>query len=108
MLQNYLENHIKQFIDGQKSAKMKGLEGLKPSFAGGRPSKLTYDQIIELDKLIEKTLDMSMKDVHILVKEKFNVDYSLKQIGKITKKLGYNYAKACLKFSKHQKMQINN
>ena len=67
------------------------------------PSKLTYDQMIELDKLIEETLDMSMKDVHTLVKEKFNVVYSLKQIAKITKKLGYNYAKAYSKFSKTPK-----
>ncbi len=35
-----------------------------------------------------------MKDVHKLVNEKFNVNYSLKQIGKIIKKLGYNYSKA--------------
>ena len=80
-----------------------GLEGLKPSFGGGRPSKLTYDQLIELDKLIEKTPNMSMKDVHKLVNEKFNVNYSLKQIGKIIKKLEYNYSKAYPKFSKSPK-----
>ena len=61
-----------------KTCESKGLEGLKPSFGGGRPSKLTYDQLIELDKIIEKTPNMSMKDVHLLVNEKFNVDYSLK------------------------------
>ena len=41
-----------------------------------------------------------MKDVHLFINEKFNVDYSLKQIGKIVRKLGYNYSKAYLKFSK--------
>lgn len=41
-----------------------------------------------------------MKDVQLLVNEKFNVDYSLKQIGKIMKKLGYNYSKTYPKFSK--------
>ena len=41
-----------------------------------------------------------MKDVHQLVNKKFNVDYSLKQIGKIVRKLGYNYRKAYPKFSK--------
>ena len=35
-----------------KICENEGLEGLKPSFAGGRPSKLTYDQMIELDKII--------------------------------------------------------
>ena len=41
-----------------------------------------------------------MKDVYICVKEEFNVDYSLKQIGKIVRKLGYIYSKAYPKFSK--------
>ena len=41
-----------------------------------------------------------MKDVHRMVNTKYNVNYSLKQIGKITKKLGYNYSKAYPKFSK--------
>ena len=41
-----------------------------------------------------------MKDVHILVNEKFKVDYSLKQIGKIVRNLGYNYSKAYPKLSK--------
>ena len=71
-----------------KTCESEGLEGLKPSFGGGRPSKLTYDQLIELDKIIEETPNMSMKDVHLIVNKKFDVDYSLKQIGKIVKKLG--------------------
>ncbi|MBR0370798.1 MAG: transposase [Methanobrevibacter sp.] len=83
-----------------KTCEAEGLEGLKPSFGGGRPSKLTYDQLIELDKIIDERPNMSMKDVHLLVNDKFNVDYSLKQIGKIVKKLGYNYSKAYPKFSK--------
>ena len=83
-----------------KTCETEGLEGLKPSFGGGRPSKLTYDQFIELDKIIEETPNMSMKDVHLLVNDKFNVEYSLKQIGKIVKKLGYTYTKAYPKFSK--------
>ena len=43
---------------------------------------------------------MSMKDVYLIVNEKFNGDHSLKQIGKIVRKLGYNYSKAYPKFSK--------
>ena len=52
---NILENPTKQFTNGLKHVNLIGLESLKPSFSGGRPSKLTYDQLIELDKLIEKT-----------------------------------------------------
>ena len=40
---------------------------------------------MELDTIIESTLILSMKEVQRLVKEKFNVKYSLKQIGVITK-----------------------
>ncbi len=83
-----------------KICESEGLEGLKPSFGGGIPSRLTYDQLIELDKIIEETPNMSMKDVHLIVNKKFDVDYSLKQIGKIVKKLGYNYSKVYPKFSK--------
>ena len=52
---------------------------MKPSFGGGRPSKLTYEQLIELDEIIEKTPNMSMKDVHLIVNEKFNVNYSINE-----------------------------
>ena len=44
-----------------------------------------------------------MKYVHLLFNEKFNVDYSLKPIEKIIRKLGYNYIKAYPKFSKSPK-----
>lgn len=86
-----------------KTCEKEGLEGLKPSFGGGRPSKLSYEELIELDKIIESTPNLSMKDVQHLVKEKFDVDYSLKQIGVITKKLGYNYSKAYPIFNKSPK-----
>ena len=90
-----------------KTCESEGLKGLKSSFGGGRPSKLTYNQLIELDKIIERTPNMSMKDVHLIVNEKFHVDYSLKQIGKIVIKLGYNYSKACPNFQNHQMMPKN-
>ena len=83
-----------------KTCENEGLEGLKPSFGGGRPSKLSYEKLVKLDKIIENTPNLSMKDVQLLVKEKFDVDYSLKQIGIITRKLGYNYSKAYPIFKK--------
>ena len=86
-----------------KSCESKGLDGLKPSFGGGRPSKLTYEQLVELDKTIEKTPNMSMKDVYLEIKNKYGIDYSMKQIGVIIKKLGYNYSKAYPLFTKSPK-----
>ena len=46
------------------------------------------------NKMTKTALDKEISN------EKFNVDYSLKQIGKIVRKLGYNYSKAYPKFSK--------
>ena len=83
-----------------KTAQQEGLIALKPSFAGGRPSKLTYEQMKELDKIIEESSNLTMTDVKHIVKEKFNVDYSLKQITIIVRKLGYNYSKAYPIFTK--------
>lgn len=42
-----------------KTCATEGLEGLKPPFGGGRPSKLTYDQLIELNKIMEETPDVN-------------------------------------------------
>ena len=78
----------------------KGLEGLIPNFGGGRPSFLTNKQKKILDQIIEETPNLTMKDVQKIVFDKFGVEYSLKQIGVITKSMGYNYSKAYPKFSK--------
>ena len=75
-----------------------GFEGLKPKFAGGRPSKLSTEQFLKLKELIEEKVDngekLSRKDVHKLIIEEFNVDYSLKRVGEIIRKCGFNYNKA--------------
>ena len=70
-----------------------GLEGLKPNFKGGRPSYLTDEEKIILDEMIQRTPNMVLIDVHNLILEKFNVDYSMKQVWVIVKQLGYNYSK---------------
>lgn len=83
-----------------KNCEKEGLEGLKPKFGGGRPSKLSDEQFKELDKMIMERSNMTMKDVQFLIFDEFNVNYSLKQIGEITRKLDYNYSKAYPYFSK--------
>lgn len=77
-----------------------GINGLIPNFGGGKPSYLTNEEKVILDNLIQKTPNMTMKDVHELILKNFNVDYSMKQVGIIVKNLGYNYSKAYPKFSK--------
>lgn len=83
-----------------KICEKSGLDGLKPNFGGGRPSNLTFDQLVELDQYIMNHKGMTQTDVLNHVKNEYDVEYSLKQIGVIVKKLGYNYGKAYPRFSK--------
>ena len=75
-----------------------GVEGLKPNFGGGRPSKLNKDQQMELKNILVEKIDSGEKlnrnDVVKLIKDVFNVEYSSKQVGEIVDKLGFGYSKA--------------
>lgn len=60
-----------------------GYAALIPNFGGGRKSKLTDEQIKELRILLEKKDYWTTREVLELVKEKYGVEYSQKQIGVI-------------------------
>ncbi len=64
-----------------------GYDGIIPSFAGGRPSKLTDEEKIELKEILKERDDWKTKEIRKLICDKFNVEYSLKQVGIILKKL---------------------
>ena len=64
-----------------------GYDGIIPRFAGGRPSKLTYEEKIELKEILKERDDWKTKEIRKLICDKFNVEYSLKQVGIILKKL---------------------
>jgi putative transposase len=70
-----------------------GYEGLKPRFAGGRPSKLTDQEKSELKELLKERDDWTTKEVRNLIKKEFNVEYSLKQVVIILKSLGLKFGK---------------
>ena len=79
----------------------KGLEGLKPSFSGGgKRSKLKKTQLKEIDRYIDANPNITLKDLGILIKERYGVEYSSKQVRVITGKLGYTYRKKKPKFYK--------
>jgi putative transposase len=71
----------------------KGFEGLIPNFGGGRPSKLTESQKEDLVKLLSKRNDWTTVEIQKLIKEKFGVDYNIKHVRKLLKKLGMHYSK---------------
>jgi transposase len=70
----------------------KGYEGLDPNFAGGRPSKLTEEQKQQLKEKLSKG-NWLTKQVRALIKKDFGISYSIRQVIRILRELGMNYAK---------------
>ena len=70
-----------------------GYAGLKPKFAGGKPSKLTDDQKEKLKDILDNREDWTTEGIRKLISEEFMVEYTLKQIRIILKKFGMNLAK---------------
>ena len=70
-----------------------GYEGLVPRFAGGKPSKLTEDQIKELKALLEAKDLWYLNDIVELIKTKFGVEYSERQIRRILKSFKMKHVK---------------
>jgi len=80
----------------------KGFDGLMPNYGNcGRHSLLTDKQKQELKKILSNPEETyTLKDAHNIIKEKFGVDYSTKQVWVITRKeLGLNYGKPFIKYS---------
>lgn len=70
-----------------------GYEGLKPKFAGGKPSKLSDDQKEQLKKILNKRDDWTTDEIKKLISDEFMVEYSLKQIRIFLRKFGMKLAK---------------
>jgi putative transposase len=70
-----------------------GYEGLVPNFSGGPKPKLGESEKVELKKFLGEKDAWTLKEVRILVKEKFNVDYSEMQIWRILTSWGMHHAK---------------
>ena len=86
-------NWIRQWNNG-------GMEGLKRKEGSRGQSKLTDEQFQELDEIIQKENLQTAKEVHHKIKEEFNVEYSIRQIERIMKKLDYSYTKPYKIYSK--------
>ena len=70
-----------------------GYDGLKPKFAGGKPSKLSDTQKEQLKEILKCRDDWATEDVRELVFKEFDVEYTPKQIRIILKNFGMNLAK---------------
>ncbi|MDY6966448.1 MAG: helix-turn-helix domain-containing protein [Halobacteriota archaeon] len=65
-----------------------GYTGLIPKFGGGRPSKMTDVQREELKAILRRRRNLSLHEVKVLVEDRFGINYSEKQIGRILRSEG--------------------
>lgn len=70
-----------------------GYGGLKPKFAGGKPSKLSDIQKEQLKTILKKRDDWTTEDVRELISNEFKVKYSPKQIRIILKNFNMKLGK---------------
>ena len=80
-----------------KNCSKKGLNGLKPNFNGGRKSKLSDDDKEKFKEILDNN-DLTITDAKNILRDEFNLDYSLSYVGRLIKKLGYNYGSPRVKF----------
>jgi len=74
-----------------KICESEGIEGLKPNYKGGRPDKISKEDLHKLDQIIKEEDEITIDQVHDIILNEFNVDYSMKQVWEIlTHKLNYN------------------
>lgn len=77
-----------------------GFDALKRKYGSGGQSKLTSEQKEELSKIIIENEIYSSKQVLELIKEKFGVEYSIRQVERILRDLKFGYGKPYTVFSK--------
>lgn len=70
-----------------------GYEGLRPKFAGGRPSKLSDEQKELLKITLNKRDDWTTEEVKKMIFEDFGVIYSTKRVREILKGFGMKHGK---------------
>ncbi|KZX11452.1 helix-turn-helix domain-containing protein [Methanobrevibacter filiformis] len=80
-----------------------GVNGLNHKKGAGRPSFLTGTQFKEVEEFIKNNDSLGTKDVHYFIEKNYGIDYSLKQVRQIIKKLKFSWIKPYPIFSKSPK-----
>ena len=62
-----------------------------PEFGGGRPPKLSKDMETKLINRIESENDITMVQVQSILKNEYDVDFTLPHVCNIVRKLGFEY-----------------
>jgi transposase len=69
-----------------------GVDGLRPSFGGGRPPKLSEQQRERLKRVLEEYQPWTTSEIKLLIEDAFEVSYSERHIARLLRKFGMNYA----------------
>ena len=69
-----------------------GLEGLKPTFNGGRRTKLSNAQRADLKQKLQNR-NWTAKEIRKLIQDEFGIDYSRASIDRLLRSFGMRYAK---------------
>ena len=70
-----------------------GLKGLKPTFGGGRPSKLSSTEISELKQKLQNKSYWTPKEAKQLIQTDYGIDYSADSVSRILRSFGMRYGK---------------
>jgi putative transposase len=70
-----------------------GYDGLVPRFGGGRPAKLSKENLEELCVLLREKDDWTLEEIKDLILEDFGVDYHVSQVSRILHGLGMKCGK---------------
>lgn len=70
-----------------------GVDGLRPSFGGGRPPKLSDEQFAELCELLEGGQPWTPRAIHTLIEERYGVTYDPAHLSRKLRASGMHYAK---------------
>ena len=70
-----------------------GVAQLRPRFGGGRPPKLTPQQWEEFCEILEEGQPWTPKQIHALIKDRYNVTYHPAHLSRKLREAGMNYAK---------------
>jgi len=81
-----------------------GLNGLETKHhKAGRPSRLSDEEKEELDKIFENEDYLTLERAHEIIKNRYGVEYSLRNVKRICESLDYNFGKPYQKFNKRPK-----
>ena len=69
-----------------------GVDGLRPSFGGGRPPKLSDAERTRLKQLLQADQPWTTPEVKLLTEEEFDISYSQRHLARMLKSFDMSYA----------------